>query len=395
VSNRNLRSAVPHLAFAAASVGLTVFHAGRVGFSTSAAVVETALPLALAGAILCAGWQFRGLDPTSRQVTVAAALLCGGGLYGAGFVAFIQYLQSLSGVALVYPAYMVSMAGIGGVTMATVIAHFSVGYAQRIEQARTESARARRLRKQASVLNRTLRHNLRNELQVIDGWLGAAFDQQSVDSERGYDVVRTHLDALNDASERARLIERVLRTDERSTVDLSAAVERATDAVTEEVAVTTETPPEAPARTHPEVEAALREAVANAAEHNDTETLAVDATVSLADGPNGEMWRVEVSDDGDGIPQVELDALRGSSEGPLQHGRGLGLYLIQTVVGQSDGELTITAPETDGTTVRMAFPAAERATAGEPTVTSSGGRLPSAAGSPHASVARPGQSSLD
>ena len=159
--------------------------------------------------------------------------------------------------------------------------------------------------------------------------------------------------------------------------------------------MTTETPPEAPARTHPEVDAALREAVENAAEHNDTETLALDATVSLADGPDGKAWRVEVSDDGGGIPQVELDALRESSEGPLQHGRGLGLYLIQTVVGQSDGELTIAAPETTGTTVRMEFPAAEGTTGSEPPVAASGGRSPSAAGSPHASVASVGQSSLD
>lgn len=392
--DRDLSAALPHAAFALASSVLALGHASRTAVRAGMAAIEIWLPLGLSGAILFAGWRFQTLEPTREQGLRAAGLLLGGGLYGAGFVAFIQFLQSLNGVTFVYPYYTVAMAGFGGVAMATVIAHYYVGYTQRMAQVRSESARARRLQKQASVLNRTLRHNLRNELQVIDGWLDAAVGEAAVEPEEGYRVVREHIDDLHDASDRARLIERVLRTDELAAVDVAERVERAAETVDSGVTVDVATPPTAPAVAHPEVGSAIEEAFRNAAEHNDHATLTVTASVSLADGPDGDrVWRIDITDSGGGIPDVELEALRGSAEGPLEHGRGLGLYLIQTVVDQSGGDLSIRRDdlETPGTTVSMTFPAEDGQRAGGPRA-ASGTRGGNASGVVRSS---PEQASLD
>lgn len=358
MDDRNIAAGLPHTLLALASASLAAVHASRTGD----VVVETWLPLVLAVAILYAGWRFRRLDPTARQVGVTAALLCGGGLYGGGFVAFIQFIQAANGVTHVYPYYMVAMAGAGGVAMATVIAHYYVGYTQRVTEARDESARSRRLQKQASVLNRTLRHNLKNELQVIEGWLDVAFGDTDADPEKGHRIVREHITDLQAASERARLIDRVLRTDELTTVDVTESVVDAAEAVDGEVVVDGDLPADAPALVHPEVRTAIEEAFRNALQHNDTSDLAVSASVSLVDRPDREpAWRVDIRDTGGGIPDVEIEALRGSAEGPLEHGRGLGLYLIQTIVEQSNGDLSIRRSELDasGTTVRMSFPVAD------------------------------------
>jgi len=358
VATRTIPAGLPHALLAVASVALAAVHASRTGD----VVVETWLPVVLAAAICYAGWRLRGLDPTDRQVVVTAALLCGGGLYGGGFVGFIQFVQSANGVTLVYPYYTVAMAAAGGVAMATVIAHYHVGYTQRVTEARDESARSRRLQKQASVLNRTLRHNLKNELQVIEGWLDVALGDNDTDAQKGHRIVRKHITDLQAASERARLIDRVLRTDELTTVDLAESVEGAARAVDGEVALAGDVPAEARAVAHPEVRTAIEEAFRNAIEHNDATELAVSASVSLVERPDrGPAWRVEIRDTGGGIPDVEIEALRGSAEGPLEHGRGLGLYLIQTIVAQSEGDLSIRRSDVDaaGTTVRMTFPVAD------------------------------------
>ncbi|WP_276272586.1 sensor histidine kinase [Haloarcula litorea] len=359
---RELGPALPHVASATASGGLAAWYAVHWGVGAATDLVWIALPTVLSVVILAAGERFRRLEPTRRQVLATAALLGGGGVYGGGFVAVIQFLQSLGGGTLVRPAYMTAMAAVGGVAMATAIAHYYVGYTQRIRDIRAESARSRRLQKQASVLNRTLRHNLRNELQVIDGWLGAAFGQEDVDPDRGRRVIRDHLDELSDASERARRIERVLGTDEQVSVDVTAAVEDAAATVGRPVTVSTETPATAPARVHPEIRAAIGEVFENAVEHNDRVDLTVSATVRRA--PDGDRWLVDVTDDGGGIPSVELDALEEATEGPLKHGRGLGLYLIQTVVDQSGGSLSVSSEGAGGTTVSMALPV-DHATAGD------------------------------
>lgn len=368
MTHRNVPGALPHAAFALASVCLAVAHASRTGFG--AVVIESWLPLVLAAVILFAGWRFRRLEPTGNQVAITVALLCGGGLYGSGFVAFIQLIQAQNGATLVYPYYMVAMAGAGGVAMATVIAHYYVGYTQRMTEARDESARSRRLQKQASVLNRTLRHNLKNELQVIGGWLDVALGESDTDRKKGHRIVREHIADLQAASERARLIDSVLRTDRQTTVDIAACVENAASAIDGEVVVDGALPAEAPAVTHPEVQTAIEEALRNARQHNNTADLAVGASVSLVDGPERDpAWRVEIRDTGSGIPDVEIAALRGSAEGPLEHGRGLGLYLIQTIVEQSAGDLSIRRSESDdaGTTVSMTFPVADEMSVDAPT----------------------------
>jgi len=353
---RDWSPAVPHVAFAVGSVALAVWYAAFVDMTGTVLTVWTLLPIVLGTAILVAGVQFRRGDPTRAQRRAGTAILAVGGLYGGGFVAFIGYLQSLGGGRLVHPTYMVLMAGFGGVAMATVIAHFYVGYTAQVETARAESARAKRLQKQASVLNRILRHNLRNELQIIDGWLGAVAGQQAVDREEGYRIIRDHVEELQSASERARLIERVLDSDERSVVDLSEAVAEAVESASPAVTVTTDRPATAPALVHPRTAAAIEEAIANANEHNEVDGLELAVSVRRVD----DRWIVEISDDGSGIPEVELEALAGDTETALKHGQGLGLYLIQAVVEQSDGELSVETG--DGTTIRMALPVAPAAT---------------------------------
>jgi signal transduction histidine kinase len=69
---------------------------------------------------------------------------------------------------------------------------------------------------------------------------------------------------------------------------------------------------------------------------------------------------VIVSDDGPGIPADELRALYGSSESPLHHGSGLGLWVVKWITESYGGEVRIEEEATAGSEVTLSLPAAPR-----------------------------------
>jgi len=74
-----------------------------------------------------------------------------------------------------------------------------------------------------------------------------------------------------------------------------------------------------------------------------------------ADGP--ERVDLRVADDGPGVPEYELETLAQGEETALIHGSGAGLWLIQTAVEDSNGDVRFDSGP-DGTTVRLRLPAA-------------------------------------
>lgn len=73
-------------------------------------------------------------------------------------------------------------------------------------------------------------------------------------------------------------------------------------------------------------------------------------TLGIHAAVQDETVTVGVSDDGPGIPQQETDVIASGQETPLQHGSGLGLWLVDRVVSQSNGTLSF---EVDGGTTAL------------------------------------------
>ena len=64
---------------------------------------------------------------------------------------------------------------------------------------------------------------------------------------------------------------------------------------------------------------------------------------------------VTVADDGPGIPERELKVLERGEEKPLEHGNGIGLWIVYWVVEHSDAAVSLETG-TDGTTVSVELP---------------------------------------
>lgn len=194
--------------------------------------------------------------------------------------------------------------------------------------------------KQLLVLDRVLRHNMHNDMNVISG------NAQLIESEAS-GRVQAHAETIYDTADallrtvdkQREIIELLIDPDRIQNIDICNIVDSVADAVSErfpEATVDINTPERLLARTIPQIEVAVDELLGNAVKHSETDKPEV--TVVVEDLDNG--VSITVVDDGPGIPAEELGVLTGEREiEPLYHGSGMGLWLVNWIVSQSDGEL--------------------------------------------------------
>jgi signal transduction histidine kinase len=216
-----------------------------------------------------------------------------------------------------------------------------------------ERERAQDLDILKEVLSRVLRHNLRNEITVIQGFASAiaANGDEQVASEADRIVDRTNV--LLNTSETARAIKNVIDSAEPVPVSLSTLVTQTAEDTREQFPeATVETDiPDIEVLINPEFDAALSELLENAIVHNDGESPRVSITGRRADSG----VELQVSDNGPGIPEHELAVLDRGEETSLNHGSGAGLWLIQIATDHSGGDSRFEVSD-DGTTVSIWLP---------------------------------------
>ena len=239
------------------------------------------------------------------------------------------------------------VAGSGGLLYGAVTHH-----RRRAETARRDLETSNQ---QLQVLSRVFRHNVRNDLNVIQGYTDLLADR--VDDERGRECLETIRQTTDDViaiSEKLRVIEDASPERPDSRVNLVDAVHEAVEVVDADgAAVTVETPPEAWIRADDSVEFPVREVFENAVTHNDGATRRVEATIR----ENGTTTCLEVTDNGPGIPSDEREVLQAEEETPLSHASSIGLWLVKWMCETQGGTVRLEATD-DGTTVRLRFESA-------------------------------------
>jgi PAS domain S-box-containing protein len=191
------------------------------------------------------------------------------------------------------------------------------------------------------VLNRVLRHNLRNDLGVVSG-LGALLANRvdENDAELGQ-TIEQKAEELLDLGEKARDLEDIASRDsepERIDVDtvlsdLVAPYRREHPDVTFDVSVRTDRA----LCVGDEIEEALSELIENAVKHNTAPEPRVTIDVRDAD----EWVVLSVEDNGPGINDMEANVISKGEEKALEHGSGLGLWLINWVVTRYGGSFQV------------------------------------------------------
>jgi len=219
----------------------------------------------------------------------------------------------------------------------------------------------RRREQRLEILNRVLRHNLRNDLTAVRGYVGIVADR--TDDDELADMLETARNTVNgviETSEKARSFERAIETTGHSPPSLSVrdVLESiATDLEAErEGRVEIDVPEDLAVRANEDLFVlAFANLIENGIDHSD----AADPRVRVGfDGIGPDRTAVfAVSDDGPGIPDHELAVLERGEETSLEHGSGLGLWIVSWAITALGGELTFETDE-DGTTVAVRLPGA-------------------------------------
>jgi PAS domain S-box-containing protein len=211
----------------------------------------------------------------------------------------------------------------------------------RVERERQLAERTEQL----EVLNRVVRHDIRNDMTVVLAWLEAL---EAHVGEDGADA----LDRIERASEHVVELTEIARDHVDVVVgdgEIEPEPTDLTDALETELEKHRESYPNATFEIEggvPDTRVAadgmlpsvFRNLLNNAVQHNDGPS----PTVSVAAERDDDVVRVRVTDDGPGVPDAQKETIFGKGEKGLDSpGSGIGLYLVYSLVEGYGGDVWV------------------------------------------------------
>ena len=277
-----------------------------------------------------------------------------------------EIARTIDGERRQYTVTTSALTDAGGTAVGTTIV---------LQDITTERRREQRL----AVLNRVLRHNLRNDLNVVQGYLDIATDRvDDADLRRMLEIAARKTGGVIELGEKARSIEQAMGADSggHSTVRVRDLLDKIREdlTATRPGTVQIEVPADLSIRANASVLGVVFEnLIENGLEHGsngEDKGMAPDeagresgagrgsgeptVVVRVADRGEGSLT-FEVVDDGPGIPDHEREVLDATEETALEHGSGLGLWVVKWGVNSLGGRVAFDVSDA-GTTVRLELP---------------------------------------
>lgn len=323
------------------------------------AAAEIGIPLVAAAGVLYASWWTTSVDRGPQKHASAVLVSLVFMAIAMGTVAVVVLSQLPSDAAGFDWPFAVSTTLSVGALVGTPTGFVLDEVVARQEALEAEYRETKRLNQRLRVVNRVMRHNIRNELTVALGGIDIAGSHLDNPEARAWaERSRAALERLHDHAEKVVKIDSLEQSkDDRMAVDVVGYIKGYLQAQvfgSERVSIETDLPERAEVTAHPLVGTVILEVIENAVEHNEAPDLRVSVRVLEADGE----VQIEVADSGGGMPTAELEALERGAEAPLDHSEGVGLWLAKWVTEASGGGLTFEARDPAGTVVRLRLPAA-------------------------------------
>lgn len=211
---------------------------------------------------------------------------------------------------------------------------------------------------QLAVLNRVLRHNLRNEMSTILGF-AEMVEEQFPDEAGDYSSkIIASSERLLSLADKSKQFETAMEYNYTTgPVDLVPLLNDLAAEYREEYAdasiITELNPAHAPGN-EMGIKLIVEELLENALEHNDADHPKV--KIGLA-SPDPNRGVISIIDNGSGLPENEQEVIQSGAETALKHSDGIGLWTTNWLVSELNGDIGVTGLEGEGTTVTVKLPA--------------------------------------
>jgi signal transduction histidine kinase len=214
-------------------------------------------------------------------------------------------------------------------------------------------ARLKRQRDDLRLLNQVMRHDIRNDLQLVEAYAELLDDHVDEEGESYLEVIKENTESAVGLTTTVRDLSRVmLREDaepEGVTLDrvLSQQVEEVRSSYTEAVFTIDGTIPSVEVLADEMLGSVFRNVLRNAVQHNDETPPVVDVAARVDDPDKAAV--VRIADNGPGVPPAQREEIFGKGEKGLDSpGAGIGLYLVRSLVEGYGGEVWVEDNEPKG-----------------------------------------------
>jgi PAS domain S-box-containing protein len=210
------------------------------------------------------------------------------------------------------------------------------------------------------VMNRVLRHNLRNSLTAIEGYAERLEREETDEShEAALQAIQDRASNLRQTSEKAKDIRALFRRRRaEQTIEVAQVVafidEVANDFPEASIEYAIETDDKQRIRNGSLLQVAIEEAIENAVVHNDQEQPVIE--VLITDCPSTDEIKIQIEDNGPGISPSEWDVIFDGEETSLIHGSGIGVWLMYWTLTALGGTLELTNSGPNGSIITLSVP---------------------------------------
>jgi len=217
--------------------------------------------------------------------------------------------------------------------------------------------------KELEILNRVLRHDIRNDLAVMLGWAASLEGQVGECEQESLDKIITSGEHIVELTEIARDYVNTLTGDEELAVkptSLRRIIENELDlrrASYPDATFTLESEvPTVEVMANEMLESVFRNLLNNAVQHNDKD----EPRVTMSFEIDEETVVVRVADNGPGIAPGRKESIFGKGEKGLESSStGIGLYLVRTLVDEYGGSVWVEDNDPEGTVCHVQLTRAE------------------------------------
>mgnify|MGYP000365613206 CR=1 FL=1 len=201
-------------------------------------------------------------------------------------------------------------------------------------------------------LNRVVRHDIRNDMQIILAWAEMLEDEVGPSGREHLEKILASGEHVVELTEIAREYLETLTGDEElpvSPVPLQSTLEneldRRRESYPEAEFVVVGDVPDVEVQGNEMLPSVFRNLLNNAVQHNDSDRPVVEISCERGEGE----VTISVADNGPGIPDDQKETVFGKGQRGLgSEGTGIGLYLVETLVDEYGGTVTVRDNEPTG-----------------------------------------------